>query len=53
MSEWLEDIMRHLNTHAPHRQLSGRHNKWHSALQATLVAAAFAFVCAVTLGLFP
>lgn len=44
--------MRHLDTHAP-RHFSGRHGKWQFALQASLVAAAFAFVCGVTLGLFP
>ncbi len=45
--------MRHLDTHAHHRHISGRHGKWQFALQTVLVAAAFAFVCGVTLGLFP
>ncbi|MDP9837347.1 hypothetical protein J2T09_002099 [Neorhizobium huautlense] len=44
--------MRHLDTHAP-RHLSGRSGKWQFALHAVLVTAAFAFVCGVTLGLFP
>ena len=48
----LEDTMRHLDTHAP-RHLSERSGKWQFALNAVLVTAAFAFVCGVTLGLFP